>query len=69
MLAGKLVGTAADSQRTPLPVAVPPGGETPYEANVPIVLEPPSGPTRTVVVRLRAGIDLVIAAPTTEGTP
>jgi hypothetical protein len=69
LLAGKLVGTAGDSQRVPLPVPVPPGGETPYEANAPIVLEPPSGPTRTVVVRLRAGVDLVIAAPTTEGTP
>jgi eukaryotic-like serine/threonine-protein kinase len=69
LLAGKLVGTAGDSQRVTLPVTVPPGGETPYEANVPIVLEPPSGPTRTVVVRLRAGVDLVIAAPTTEGTP
>ena len=69
MLAGQLLGTAGDSQRVPLPVPVPAGGETPYEANAPIVLEPPSGPTRTVVVRLRAGVDLVIAAPTTEGTP
>jgi serine/threonine-protein kinase len=69
LLDGQLVGTAGDSQRTPLPVAVPPGGETPYEASGRIVLEPPSGPPRTVVVKLRAGVDLVVAAPTTEAPP
>jgi tRNA A-37 threonylcarbamoyl transferase component Bud32 len=69
LLDGRLVGTAGDSQRLPLPVPVPSGGETPYEASARIVLEPPDGPTRTVVVRLRAGVELVIAAPTAEGTP
>lgn len=69
LLDGQLVGTAGDSQRTPLPVAIPAGGETPYEASGRIVLEPPSGPPRTVVVKLRAGVDLVVAAPTTEGPP
>ncbi len=69
LLDGQLVGTAGDSQRTPLPVAVPAGGETPYEASGRIVLEPPSGPPRTVVVKLRAGVELVVAAPTTEGPP
>jgi eukaryotic-like serine/threonine-protein kinase len=64
LLDGQPVGTAGDSQRTPLPVAVPAGGETPYEASGRIVLEPPSGPPRTVVVKLRAGVDLVVAAPT-----
>ena len=66
---GQLVGTAGDSQRAPLPVPIPAGGETPYEANGSIVLVPPTGPTRNVVVRLRAGAELVIASPTTEGTP
>jgi serine/threonine-protein kinase len=50
-------------------VPIPAGGETPYEASGRIVLEPPGGPARTVVVRLRAGVDLVVAAPATEGTP
>ena len=69
LLEGRLVGTAGDSQRASLPVTVPGGGETPYEANGRIVLEPPSGPPRTVVVRLRAGGELVVAEPTAEGTP
>jgi serine/threonine-protein kinase len=69
LLDDRLVGTAGDSQRVPLPVAIPAGGETPYEANGRIVLEPPSGPSRAVVVKLRAGAELVLAAPTTEGTP
>jgi serine/threonine-protein kinase len=66
---GKLIGTAGDSQRVPLEVPIPAGGETPYEASGLIGLEPASGPPRTVVVKLRAGAELVVAAPTTEGTP
>jgi serine/threonine-protein kinase len=66
---GKLVGMAGDSQRTPLEVPIPAGGETPYEANGLIGLEPATGPARTVVVKLRAGAELVVAAPTTEGRP
>ncbi len=69
LLDGRLVGTAGDSQRVPLPVAIPAGGETPYEASGRIVLEPPGGPARAVVVKLRAGAELVLAAPTTEGPP
>jgi serine/threonine-protein kinase len=69
LLDGLLVGMAGDSQRTPLPIPVPTGGETPYEASGRIVLESPSGPPRTVVVKLRAGVDLVLAEPTTEGPP
>jgi len=69
LLDGQLVGTAGDSQRAPIPVAIPSGGETPYEASGRIILEPLSGPSRTVVVKLRAGGELVVAAPTTEETP
>jgi serine/threonine-protein kinase len=69
LLDGKLVGTAGDSQRAALPVAIPAGGETPYEASGRIVLEPPSGPPRTVVVKLRAGAEVVVAAPATEVLP
>jgi serine/threonine-protein kinase len=66
---GRLVGTAGDSQRVPLEVPIPAGGETPYEASGQIGLEPTSGPARTVVVKLRAGAELVVAAPTEEGSP
>ena len=66
---GRLVGTAGDSQRTPIDIPIPAGGETPYEASGRIVLEPPDAPVRTVVVKLRAGVELVVASPTTEGTP
>lgn len=69
LLDGQLVGTAGDSQRAPLPVGIPSGGETPYEASGRLVLEPPTGPARTVVVKLRAGGELVVAAPTAEGAP
>jgi serine/threonine-protein kinase len=66
---GRLVGTAGDSQRVPLEVPIPGGGETLYEANGLISLEPAAGPARTVVVKLRAGAELVVAAPTSEVTP
>ena len=66
---GLLVGTAGDSQRATLAIPIPAGGETPYEANGRILLEPPSGPSRTVVVKLRAGAELVVASPTLESSP
>jgi serine/threonine-protein kinase len=66
---GRLLGTAGESQRAPFPVPVPPGGDSPYEAQVQIRLEPPSAPPRTVAVRLRAGTDVVVAAPQTEAAP
>ena len=66
---GLLVGTAGDSQRAPLAIPIPAGGETPYEANGRILLEPPGGPSRTVVVKLRAGVELVVASPTSESSP
>jgi serine/threonine-protein kinase len=58
---GRLAGTAGESQRTPLSVDVPSGGESPYEAAAHIVLERPGGAAREVPVRLRAGDQLVIA--------
>ena len=66
---GRLLGTAGDSQRAPFQVPVPPGGDSPYEGQVQIRLEPPSAPPRTVAVRLRAGADVVVAAPQTENAP
>jgi serine/threonine-protein kinase len=66
---GRLLGTAGDSQRAPFPVSLPSGGDSPYEAQVEIRLEPLSEPPRTVAVRLRAGTDVVVAAPRTEVSP
>jgi serine/threonine-protein kinase len=63
---GRLVGTAGDSQRASLPVPVPPGGDTPYEAPARVVLERPGGGTRELPVNLRAGGELLIAG---ESTP
>jgi serine/threonine-protein kinase len=65
----RLLGTAGESQRVPFAVPVPEGGETPYEAPARIRLEPPAFPPRTVEARLRAGADLVVAAPQTENPP
>jgi serine/threonine-protein kinase len=69
LLDGQAIGSAGDSQRTPIAVTVPAGGETPYEATGRITLEPKSGPPRTVVVRLRAGVDLIVAEPSAEVSP
>jgi len=63
---GKLAGTAGDSQRSPFSIAVPAGGDTPYEGGARIVLELPGGGTREVSVKLRAGGEVVVAA---EATP
>jgi serine/threonine-protein kinase len=59
---GALLGTAGDSVRTPIEIPIPAGGESPYEAQVDLVLEAPSGVPRTVPVRLRAGAELTVAA-------
>lgn len=69
LVGGLLVGTAGDSQRTPLAVQVPAGGDNPYEAVVRIDLEPPGAAPRSVQVKLRAGGDLTVAAPTPEASP
>ena len=66
---GAPIGTAAESQRAPIAVPVPPGGESPYEAPARIRIERRVGPPRTIDVRLRAGADLVVAAPSTEPSP
>jgi len=66
---GRLVGTAGESQRAPLAVPVPAGGESPYEAPARVDLQLAGGADRTVQVRLRAGSDLTVAAPPPEPTP
>jgi len=59
---GRLAGTAGESQRTPFDVPIPSGGESPYEGAAKILLERPGGGAREVGVRLRAGVELVVAA-------
>jgi serine/threonine-protein kinase len=69
LVAGELVGTAGDSQRNPIAVPVPAGGDNPYEAAVRIELDPPGARPRVVTVKLRAGGELTLAAPAAEATP
>jgi len=63
---GRLLGTAGESQRAPLPVAVPAGGETPYEAAARVALELPGAPRREVRVTLRAGVETIVPGPGAE---
>jgi len=59
---GRFLGTAGQSQRGALEVAVPQGGESPYEGSAELRLEADGrAPIRTSV-RLRAGVDLTFAA-------
>jgi serine/threonine-protein kinase len=69
LLDGRDLGSAGDSQRTPLSIPVPPGGESPYEAVVRLELASQGRPPRTVAIKLRAGGELTVAAPTAEATP
>jgi eukaryotic-like serine/threonine-protein kinase len=65
---GRLLGTAADSQRAPFAVPVP-GGASPYEGTARLELELPGSARRSMQVRLRAGAEVVVAAPQTEAAP
>jgi len=59
---GRFLGTAGQSQRGALEIAVPPGGESPYEAAAELRLEADGRAPFRTSVRLRAGIDLTFAA-------
>jgi tRNA A-37 threonylcarbamoyl transferase component Bud32 len=63
---GELLGTAGDSQRSPLKVAVPQGGATPYEATALVALELAKGSRREVRVTLRAGVETIVPGPGAE---
>ncbi|HET7824164.1 MAG TPA: protein kinase, partial [Anaeromyxobacter sp.] len=63
---GQLLGTAGDSQRIALPVPIPGGGATPYEASATIALELSSGARREVKVTLRAGAETIVPGPGAE---
>jgi serine/threonine-protein kinase len=68
-LDGRLLGTAGESQRTPFAVAIPAGGESPYEAPARVGLELAGASPQEVQVRLRAGEGLTVAAPGVEVLP
>jgi tRNA A-37 threonylcarbamoyl transferase component Bud32 len=65
---GRLLGTAADSQRVPFAVTVQ-GGASPYEGTAQLELELPGAARRSMQVRLRAGGEVVVAAPQPEAAP
>jgi serine/threonine-protein kinase len=66
---GQLLGTAGESQRAPLAAPIPAGGETPYEAQARVALEPPGGARREVRVTLRAGAETIVPGPGAEEAP
>jgi eukaryotic-like serine/threonine-protein kinase len=66
---GRLLGTAGESQRAAFAVPLPAGGESPYEATTRLGLELDGSPQRTVLVRLRAGNEVIVAAPQAEDRP
>jgi serine/threonine-protein kinase len=63
---GRPVGSAGASQRAPLAVPVPAGGDTPYEARAQVLLEHASGQRREVRVTLRAGAETIVPDPWAE---
>jgi serine/threonine-protein kinase len=66
---GKLVGTAGDSERAPIAVPVPAGGDSPYEGDAEIRIETVGRPTYATTARIRAGADLTVVASGEEATP
>ncbi|HET9598994.1 MAG TPA: serine/threonine protein kinase, partial [Anaeromyxobacteraceae bacterium] len=63
-----LAGTAGDSQRAPLEVAVPPTGASPYEAQAELRVEIDGRPPLRAPLKLRAGADVTFAVPA-QGAP
>jgi len=66
LMDGRDLGSAGESQRAPIPITIPAGGESPYEALLRLELAAPGVPLRAVPVRLRAGGELTVAAPSAE---
>jgi eukaryotic-like serine/threonine-protein kinase len=59
-LDGKLLGTAGDSQREPFRIPVPQDGQSPYDGEGELRLEPPGRPGATAPVRIRAGQEITV---------
>jgi len=66
---GRLLGTAGASQRAPLPVPIPAGGATPYEAQAQVVLDLEGASRREVRVTLRAGAETIVPGIEAEENP
>ncbi len=66
---GRLVGTAGQSQRTPLAIPVPANGSTPYEGSGEIRIEEPGRPPHVTTAKIRAGAEVTIVAPRTLAIP
>jgi eukaryotic-like serine/threonine-protein kinase len=68
-LGNRLLGTAGDSQRSPIQIQVPSNAENPYEGEVELRLEPEGGAPWVAPVKVRAGGEITVAAARTEGAP
>jgi len=68
-LGDQLLGTAGDSQRSPLLLKVPPSAENPYEGQVELRLEAEGQAPWVAPVKVRAGGEITVAAARTEGAP
>jgi serine/threonine-protein kinase len=66
---GKLLGTAAESQRAPLSLAIPAGGDSPYEGSVELRVERDGGAPVLATLRVRAGSDVTFAVPFAPALP
>jgi serine/threonine-protein kinase len=66
---GALLGTAGESQRRALPVAVPAGSATPYEGVREIRVEAPGRPAHVTHAKIRAGAELTVVATRTVPEP
>jgi serine/threonine-protein kinase len=60
------VGTAGESQRSPIAVSLPGSGPSPYEAESEVRIELAGRRPHLTTARFRAGADLTVVAPLTE---
>jgi serine/threonine-protein kinase len=60
------VGTAGESQRSPIAVSLPGTGPSPYEAESEVRIELAGRRPHLTTARFRAGADLTVVAPLTE---
>ncbi|HET7753509.1 MAG TPA: serine/threonine protein kinase, partial [Anaeromyxobacteraceae bacterium] len=63
---GAFVGTAGESQRSPIQVSLPGTGASPYEADSEVRIEQPGRRPHVTTARFRAGADVTVVAPLTE---
>jgi serine/threonine-protein kinase len=66
---GRLLGTAGESVRAPLAVAVPANGPTPYEGVAELRIEAPGREAHVTTAKLRAGAELNVVVPRALARP